>query len=291
MFKRDWVVGVLLASPLALVCCAHEAGDEGEHDDEYAVAWRSVEQLVDGEVIERKYVVHTPLDWDSSVELPLIFAFHGGGGEGDFFVEDLQESMHYNPFIGIYPNAVEDGWNIGLASDGPDDVALVLSILDDLEGTAGMDTSHPVALGYSRGAAFVHTLATATDRFAGIGAMASQLRTAHQPQPEGAQVSVLQLHGTEDNVIEYEGTGEGEAEGEAFLGAEQSAAVWAAHNGCADTATEIASGAYMRMEWEQCDAGTQVVHYRLDGVGHDMPWDVEDDTFATIVNFLLDTRR
>jgi polyhydroxybutyrate depolymerase len=231
---------------------------------------------------------HTPLDWDGSVELPLIFAFHGGGGEGDFFVEDLQESMHFSPFIGIYPNAIEDGWNITLSSDGPDDLGLALSILDDLEGTAGMDTSHPLAMGYSRGAAFVHTMATATDRFAGIGAMASQLRTDHQPQPEGAKVSVLQLHGTEDPVIEYAGSAERGDEG--FLGAEESAAVWAAHNGCADAAIETTSGAYARMEWAQCDAGTQVVHYRLDGVGHDMPWDVEDDTFATIVNFLLDAR-
>ena len=118
--------------------------------------------------------------------------------------------------------------------------------------------------------------------------MASQLLVDKEPQAGDAHVSVLQLHGTDDAIIPYDG---GDAESDhRFLPAEDSAAAWAAHNGCNAMATETASGPYTRMEWEQCTTGTRVVHYRLDGIGHDIPGNVEGDTMGMMVDFLVGTR-
>ena len=79
--------------------------------------------------------------------------------------------------------------------------------------------------------------------------------------------------------------------GHTFMPAEDSAAAWAAHNDCRAIATEPAAGEHVRMEWEGCSAGSQVVHYRLNGVGHDLPTDIEGDTIGLVVNFLLSARQ
>lgn len=270
----------------ALGCASDEK--EGEEALRSKAQSFTIPQVVEGETVERHYTVHTPLSWDVSTPLPLLFAFHGGGGEGHFFVEDLDETIQAGTFIGVYPEGIENSWNLGREESTADDVAFVLSILDALESMDGLDTTDPVAMGFSNGAGFVHKLAVEADRFVGIGAMASQLLVGKEPQAGDAHVSVLQLHGTDDDVIPYDG-GTAEMDHD-FLPAEESAAVWAAHNGCDGTATETPSGRHVRMEWAQCSTGTQVVHYRLEGVGHDMPWSIEGDTPRMVIEFLLGTR-
>ena len=269
------------------VGCA-SAGDSAKDDLASRVSTHTIQQEVDGVTVDRTYSVHEPPNRDPSTPLPLLFAFHGGGGEGHFFTEDLDETIQRGTFIGVYPEGMYGSWNLGREESTADDVAFVLSILDDIEGTEGFDTQDPVALGFSNGAGFVHKLAVEADRFVSIGPMASQLLVDKEPQASDAHVSVLQLHGTDDEIISYDG---GTAEMDhSFLPAEESAAVWAAHNGCNTTATETASGSYTRMEWEQCSTGTRVVHYRLDGIGHDIPGNVEGDTMSMMVDFLVDTR-
>lgn len=274
---------------LALVATGCTAG-AGSEDSGIAsrVSYHTIQQVVDGVSVDRGYTIHVPPGWDTSAPLPLLFAFHGAGGMGDFMVEPLDEAIRAGTFVGVYPDGIAQSWNLGKEESTADDVAFVESILDALEGTPGMDTTNPVALGYSNGAGLVNMLAIDSDRFVSIGPMATQLLADKQPQPGGPAVSVMQLHGTNDNVIPYDGS-VSEVDHD-FLPAEESAAVWAAHNGCSPTATESASGPYTRMEWEQCSTGTRVVHYRLDGVGHDIPWDVEGDTWQTVVDFLLSTR-
>ena len=285
MPQSSWILLSLAGASFWVSACT-SAEEEEELQSEAST--HTLEQSIGGETVEREYTLHTPMNWDTSTELPLFFAFHGGGAQGDYFVEEFNETMQFTPFVGVYPQARDDGWSV--AANGEDDVAFVLALLESLRETPGVDSSSPVAYGYSNGAAFVHRLALETDQFSGISAIASQLLRSHQPQPRDPHVSVLQLHGTEDDVIEYEGSRESAEEGEDFLAAEESAAVWAAHNGCSVIPTETPTGAYTRMEWPECSTGTRVVHYRLNGEGHDVPWEVEDDTFATVVNFLMGTR-
>ena len=47
----------------------------------------------------------------------------------------------------------------------------------------------------------------------------------------------------------------------------------------------------MRLEWKGCAAGAAVVHYRLSGVGHALPTDIEGDTIDLVVRFLLSARQ
>ena len=248
-----------------------------------------LEQDVEGETVERSYLLHLPSDYDGTGATPLLFAFHGSGGEGQGFVAKFTPPVENREFIGVYPNGIANSWNIGREESKADDVAFVTSILSGLEGVPGIDTSKPVGLGSSNGAALVHKIAMESDLFVAIVPQVSQLLVDSAPEASAAPVSVMQFNGTEDDSCPYDG-GIGVL-GYDFRPAEESAAVWAAHNGCDETPVETAVDPHVKMEWPNCDAGRRVVHYRLNGVGHSVPPDVDGGTNPRIIEFLLEARQ
>ena len=249
----------------------------------------TISQEVNGETVPRRYLVHVADTWSASTPLPLLLAFHGNGGEGADFQQLLHQSVQSGAFIGVYPDGIERSWNLGREASTADDVVFVESILSALGDVDGIDASKPVAMGFSNGAGMVHKLAMESTGFVAIAPLSSQLLVSNQPQSDDPPVSVLQLHGVDDDIVPYAG---GEAVmGHTFMTAEASAAAWAAHNRCNPTATETASGEHVRLEWKGCAAGAAVVHYRLSGVGHALPTDIEGDTIDLVVRFLLSARQ
>jgi polyhydroxybutyrate depolymerase len=105
------------------------------------------------------------------------------------------------------------------------------------------------------------------------------------PAPcDGPPVPVLAFHGTEDPILPYAGGGlnattisqqnlykDGLPPGlPAPLGVDDSMALWAAHNGCADQPEEEHLSSEVRKRtWPDCDADT--VLYIVDGGGHTWP--------------------
>ena len=249
----------------------------------------SVEQEVEGEMVERNFLVHVSRDYDGTGRTPLLFAFHGAGCVGAIFIEQYAGAIESGDFIGVYPDGIENSWNIGREDSKADDVEFVHMMMDLLEGTSGIDTSRPVATGFSNGSALTHKLGIETDLFAAIVPQVSQLLYENQPQPDGAPLSVMQFNGTEDGACPYNG-GIGVL-GHDFMPAEESAATWAAHNECDETPTESDVGNHVKMEWENCSNGRRVIHYRMNDVGHEVPPDVDGGTNPRIIEFLLEARQ
>jgi polyhydroxybutyrate depolymerase len=248
----------------------------------------TIDQEVDGEVVLRRFLVHTSDNFDDTVRVPLLFAFHGNGGVADSFTGQLSPSIQDGTFIGVYPDGISNSWNLGREESTADDVAFVESILNALDGIDGVNTEKPVAMGFSNGAGMVHKLALNSEYFVGISPQASQLFTHDTPKEDDVPVSVLQFHGTEDDVVPYDG---GEAVmGHNFLPAEESGELWAAHNGCDSTPTETVSGDHLKFEWGNCSSGKRVVHFRLNGVGHELPPNIEGGTIQYVVDFLSEAR-
>ena len=127
-----------------------------------------------------------------------------------------------------------------------------------------------------------------SEHFVGISPVISHMLATKTPTPGAPPVSVLQLSGTEDDLVPYDG-GVGVMEHD-FLAAEDSSATWAAHSGCDASPTERASGNHDILEWEGCASGRRVVHVRMNGVGHDMPAEIEGGTLPFILDFLLESR-
>lgn len=251
----------------------------------------TIEQVVEGETVERSYIVHLPADYaaTTSEATPLLFAFHGSGGAGTDFVNQFVPSIEEHDFIGVYPNGIASSWNIEREESKADDVAFTASILDALDSVAGIDTDKPVALGFSNGAALVHKIAMESNLFVAIVPQVSQLLVDAQPTASAAKVSVMQFNGTADPVCPYDG-GTGIFDYN-FMPAEDSTAAWAAHNGCDPAATETDIDPHVRMEWLNCEGGRRVIHYRMNGVEHEVPPDVDGGSNARIIEFLIEARQ
>ena len=249
----------------------------------------TLDQVVEGEVVERSYFVHLPDNYDGSANTPLLFAFHGAGGTGDGFIGEFSLAVQNGDFVGVYPNGIENSWNIEREDSKADDMAFTESILSALSGVAGIDVNRPVAVGFSNGAALIHKISIEKELFVAIVPQVSHLLVSNQPDSDSARIPVMQFNGTDDDLCPYDG-GVGIL-GYEFMPAEDSTAAWAAHNGCDATPTETAIDPHVKLEWENCDDGNRVIHYRLNGVGHGVPPDVDGGTNPRIIEFLLEARQ
>jgi hypothetical protein len=79
--------------------------------------------------------------------------------------------------------------------------------------------------------------------------------------------------------------------GHEFLPAEEGASLWVAQNCCTVTDTEVPSGEHIKMEWENCSSGRHAVHFKLNGVAHELPANIEDGTMQYVIDFLSEARK
>ncbi|KAL7550843.1 hypothetical protein ACHAWF_014042 [Thalassiosira exigua] len=235
---------------------------------------------------------------------PIVFFFHGAGGTNDSFKN--RAGVHDHGLIGVYPQG-EDGWNTGpkngndcswddygCATD-PDEGDLMASIVAEVRSRGA--TGRVYAIGNSNGAALAHRLAAnAGDDLplSGIVTKVTQLLESpsrngpgvlnyNRPGPDGSgstrKVSVLNVMGTSDLVIPYEGGTAGVLGGNdpnfVLMHAHASMEAWAAHDGCsiAPTTTTVhdtdsGSGVAAFYGYGGCADGHVVEHYAIEGGGH-----------------------
>lgn len=172
---------------------------------------------VDG--LQRRYLLHLPPQYPAGKLLPVIFAFHGGGGEykGTPKQYNLDNLADKNGFIVVYPNAINKSWSMkGVGSRVPgstqdiDDVHFISVLMDTLIKYNKADARKFYCTGISRGGIFSFFLASRlSDRIraiapvcAGIPVSISANYQFKHPTP------VLMINGTADPLILYNG-GEG----------------------------------------------------------------------------------
>jgi polyhydroxybutyrate depolymerase len=275
-----------------------DTGDTGEPGDTAAqvcagtdvlpegLSELSIEQEIEGDWVSRRFLVHVGSGLSSSSCRPLMLAFHGNGGAPEDWVSVLQAGVDAGDFVGVYPEGHMRSWNTGHEASTADDIGFSEQVLSHLGSADGVDTWAPVAQGHSNGAGLVHLLAMESDRFAAVAALSSPLSSDRLPTEGDSQTSVMQLQGTADSSIPYGGGSDPGGVIE-FLGAEESAAVWAAHNGCgAVPSTHSLDTRSTVLTWSACTRDIEVVHVRVDGGLHDLPDDIGGDTQAFIWRFL-----
>ncbi|MEC7988179.1 MAG: hypothetical protein VX278_23635, partial [Myxococcota bacterium] len=74
----------------------------------------TLNQVVAGVAVERRFLVHTPADFNDSQHKPLLFGFHGNGGTPEDTMGDMMQAVEEGFFIGVYPEGLEYSWNLGL---------------------------------------------------------------------------------------------------------------------------------------------------------------------------------
>lgn len=257
----------------------------------------------------REYIVHMPPGADSVPSLPILLAFHGGGGEAEQYKRSagLDAVSDREKFVVVYPYGMGAlprrllTWNAGECC-GPamnrnvDDVGFAIAVLDDVMRRTSIDKRRVYATGHSNGSMMSHRLAAErADRIVAIAVVAGAYNL-EKFAPSRA-VAVLEIHSADDPRALYNG-----GMGPAFPGTTVQSSHrpvmagmnrWARNNKCADsTVTESRTGqagtinagqTASLITWRRCAPGGTVAHWKLTGVGHGWPGDVQAATRERII--------
>ena len=248
-------------------------------------------QVVDNELIERPVFIHTPPAFDANADYPVLFVFHGNGSNepndiAQSSIPQHAEMVGSGAYIGVYPQGYLNSWNLGQELSNADDVAFVSHIVAQLTLTEGINPNRIFASGFSNGAGLTQHLAVQTNLFQAVAPMATALVVGNEPTSETPVRSILQIHGTSDDICPYEG-GANNPTGHDFYSSEQSIALWAEHNGCDSTPTTTTTEeGNTKMYYENCTDGVEVIQLAVTNGEHGFPPQTEGGLNSFVWNFL-----
>jgi polyhydroxybutyrate depolymerase len=235
----------------------------------------------------RPYALHVPPGSDGRQPLPLVVLLHGYGANGhlqDLFFP-LRRHVEERGWLYAVPHGTVDRagrrfWNATDACcntwDVPvDDVAFLRAVVEDVARVHPVAPGRVFLVGHSNGGFMGLRMACdASDLVAGVVSVAGAAQEDAARCPAGAPVSVLQVHGSEDATILFEG---GETDRARYPSARATTDLFARRNGCqddgpvegapldlvGDVATET-----RRLEYPGCPGSGAVELWRVEGAGH-----------------------
>ena len=241
---------------------------------------------------ERSFIVHLPPDYAARAPLPVLFAFHGGGGNAPGFKKyaGLDAPADARGFAVVYPNGSGRfapkllTWNAGeccgfAAEHDIDDVGFALAILADLSRDLPLDRARVYATGHSNGGMMAYRLAAdAATHIAAIAPVAGADMTRNFAP--AAPVAVLHVHSVDDPRALYAG-----GLGPPFpltnkrvlhRAVDAGLARWRARDGCTGTdretdARSVGGHTAILFDYPPCSSGYDVAHWKLTGAGHGWP--------------------
>ena len=242
---------------------------------------QTLNQSIIHDNLQRDYIIHIPSIYNVSDPIPLVFCFHGYGGNANSILSyTIFNSISDTAgFIVVYPQGTllqgTPHWNVGgwtLASN-IDDVGFISSLLDSLSDQYNIDDTRVYSTGMSNGGYMSFLLACQlSDRIAAIasvtGSMTIQTYNSCNPQHP---TPILQLHGTYDQTVPYYGNPSWTKSIDDVL------QYWVNYNNCNPSPTTISipninlfdNSTVERLTWE--NGGNSVVtdHLKVIGGGHD----------------------
>jgi polyhydroxybutyrate depolymerase len=235
--------------------------------------------MLDHDSQSRSYRVHVPPGYDGSAPVPIVFVFHGGGGSGEQIElrsSGMNEVADREGFVAVYADGTGAirTWNAGgccggAVRDDVDDVGFVRALLDHLEAELCTDPARVYATGMSNGAMLSHRLACElSDRFAAVAPVAGvEMAPAC---PTNGRVAVMQVHGSSDGHVPWEGGVGCGPSAVAFTSVPETMSRWRMRNGCEETSTPLVmEGDGSCVVYDGCDA--DVALCTIEGGGHSWP--------------------
>lgn len=250
--------------------------------------WKFTENI-DGEDVERRVLVVAPPALAAGESYPVLFAFHGTGGSGYSYGAQFDALLKKEGFIGVYPTGhapegERNSWNLGPEKSNADDMELVRRIVAELSRHPEVNTDRMFAAGSSNGGGMALKLGIETTYFKGLASLSTGLHEGQGPLASTPVTSVLQVNGSRDNLIPFDG-GMGVLDN-VFQPALESAGAWATHGGCMTGPTDtVTTGGNDRWEWSDCAEGARVELYRMNGYGHGGYEQEEGGVAALVWNF------
>ncbi len=230
---------------------------------------------------DRPTGLFVPVSYEQGTPTPLLLTLHGYGSNGDDFVRGsgLAELAAGEGFLLLAPDGTPDRlgarfWDAteaccNFGDDPVDDVGYLTGLVEDAARQYSVDSTAVHVVGFSNGAFMAHRLACERpDLFASIVAVAGSIDPDRDCVGAGS-TSVLSIHGTADQTINYEG-------GATYPSAPETTAAWVADLECGpgadgdslDLDTSIPGTETVTVSHQQCRGGATVALWTVEGAGH-----------------------
>ncbi len=255
-------------------------------------------------LVARPFEVFVPSTYDDTTPMPLVVLLHGYTASGllqELFFQ-FQPLAEERGFLYVHPNGTtnvlgEQFWNATPACCGfgsvVDDSTYLALLVDDVQREYNVDPKRIFFVGHSNGGFMSYRMAC--DHSGTVAAVASLAgATFADPAECGVEepVSVLQIHGTADETIAFEG---GSLLGNPFPSAVTTAATWATANECGNETTVEENALDLVLEIDGADSSRTVYSECPDGIGVEL-WTIDGgvhvprrtpDMSAGIIDFLF----
>lgn len=248
----------------------------------------------------RPYQVVTPPELDGGAPLPLLLALHGYGSSGHTLDDEFELSRlaQSRGFLLVLPNATPDArglraWRPFALPKSPFDREYLRAVIAQMKADYPVDPSRVFVFGYSQGGHMAHRMGCdASDQVAALVSLAGQAATDPAACLPTQAVSALQVHGTADEAIGYQGDVSPPIDPD-VPSAHDTIAVWGRLDGCGaltqsdrtlDLSSAVEGPETTVEEYQGCPQGIGVELWTMHEVQH---WPVPRSTFmAQLYAFL-----
>lgn len=256
-------------------------------------------------LVERPFEVFVPSTYVDSTPMPLVVLLHGYTASGllqELFFQ-FQPLAEERGFLYVHPNGTtnvlgEQFWNATPACCGfgsvVDDSAYLALLVEQVQREYNVDPKRIFFVGHSNGGFMSYRMACDhSDMVAAVASLAGATFADAADCGVEEPVSVLQIHGTADETIAFEG---GSLLGNPFPSATTTAATWATYDECGsettieeralDLVSEIDGPESSRTVYTECPEGVGVELWTIEGGVHvpgrtpDMSTGIIDFLFA-----------
>ena len=248
----------------------------------------------------REFRISVPSS-EAGTKLPLIIAFHGGGGAEEDFQQqnEFDQLGEQEKFIMAYAIA-EDGrtsaegeWFLNTAATSFEDNDFAEAIVDNLSSQYCIDQDRLYGIGYSLGSMFTYEIACQLNhRFAAVASFAGTMPVDPETCELVGGMGVLHIHGKLDYIIDYDDDWDwkdGEHEGVGTMSNVPGMIdAWSMRANCGSSDTD-ADFFLEHITHSDCFGGARVEHYGIEFWEHTWPDEVDGTpTYQLMWDFLSD---
>jgi polyhydroxybutyrate depolymerase len=230
--------------------------------------------------ITRNYIVYVPAAYQPGDSWSLVFVLHGFTQTASAImgVSGFNAIADTGEFIVAYPNGVGNAWNTNSGMTGgstADDIGFISALTDTLHALYNIDTTRVFSCGFSAGGYMSHRLACESPRcYAAVASVAGTMSVnAFNACTPSRDISVMQIHGTSDAIVSYNGSAQGGKSVADVIG------LWVGNNSCTTTpqvqllpdVNTQDNSTVEKSVYAPCSTGTEVNLFKVIGGGHQWP--------------------
>lgn len=273
---RQWVRACLLGVSAGAAFCLAVSCSQ-------TTAATAQERSIAVQGVRRTFLVYAPRPGAADKRLPIVMVLHGGRGDGRRVaaLTGLGGYVDRWGFIAVFPDAVRAQWNDGrrTTQSAFDDVAFLRALIDEVAQKWHGDPARVFVAGISNGGMMALRMACdASDAVAGVGVVAANLPADLKGRCRPSRpVPVIMFNGTDDPIMPWDGGAVASSRILGGAGGEVVSALdtfdfWVRQDNCPRPQVATLTGTDVRRRSAtNCQGGSQVVLYEIDGGGHGWP--------------------